>query len=466
MDQLADLKARFLAGGGTESAFEDLGRGRLGFADSQPQDGCLRPRDARDVALKCFTADALIEIQCYNSRGRSQGEEILIFDKWVSKTDLTFRASHLVASNDYYEWWATHEADYGRTLFHVCEAARNKCPVSGTRGEDIVHLTRWKMSSPHSLVGAGYASGKALEYFERILHAHLELQAMAASLDKPAPAAGVPRPVAGAAMTSGLDAAGAGLGGPGGGDDAEVDNLLELAAAAKKGKVPPGDRPAKVVKGKGLGQLLADKAQALESEKKVRGRSGPLGGPLADDSGGSKHKRRRKDRSESPDASSGSEKDFRVASSREVDLMALSQRDPGCLLRSALREMKRYLAARGEANKEDIASGRVVSYLHQILLPQYPKAGLRSQRELVTLATGMDMLLEGDLGRLGDLLAQRFKAIEASLSADGNWSVARHQELIPTQASLSTKAELNEAAKAELRALKLKQQLHKGGKVG
>ena len=80
------------------------------------------------------------------------------------------------------------------------------------------------------------------------------------------------------------------------------------------------------------------------------------------------------------DCSSGSEKDFRVASSREVDLMALSQRDPGCLFRLALREMKKYLAARGEANKEDLTTGRVVSYLHPILMPRYPKAGLRSKR--------------------------------------------------------------------------------------
>lgn len=72
----------------------------------------------------------------------------------------------------------------------------------------------------------------------------------------------------------------------------------------------------------------------------------------------------------------------------------------------------------------------------------------------MTLATALDFLLDGRLGQLGDLLAQRFKAIEASLAADGNWAVARHQELIPTQASLSTKAELTEAAKAELRAQK------------
>ena len=81
----------------------------------------------------------------------------------------------------------------------------------------------------------------------------------------------------------------------------------------------------------------------------------------------------------------------------------------------------------------------------------------------MTLGTALDFLLEGKLGLLGDLLAQRFKAIEASLAADGSWAVARHQELIPVQASLSTKAEL---AKAELRAQNLRAQLTRGGPHG
>lgn len=466
MEHVADLKARFVANGGDEKAFEELGRGHLGLADSQAQDGSYRPREARDTALRCFKADALIEVQCYNDRGRNQGEEVLVFEKWISRADLTFRASHLVASNEYYEWWATHEANYGRTVFHVCESARHRCPYRGPAGEDVVHIMRWKMASPQSLIGSGYASAKALEYFERVLEVNLATASGGGPPEgRPAESAFPPRAPA-PVTTSGLD--GAPLEpGEGERDEAAVDQLLSLAAAAKKGKVPGGDRPAREPKTKGLGQLLADKAQSLEDGKKSRRKSGPTGGLLSgDDDAPSRSKRRRRDRSESFDGSSGSEKDFGVASSREVDLMALSQRDPGCLLRSALREMKKYLAARGEANKEDLTAGRVVSYLHQILLPQYPKAGLRSQRELVTLATGLDMLLEGDLGRLGDLLVQRFKAIEASLSADGNWSVARHQELIPTHASLSTRAEMTEAAKAELRASKLRQQLNKGGKNG
>ena len=148
--------------------------------------------------------------------------------------------------------------------------------------------------------------------------------------------------------------------------------------------------------------------------------------------------------SDSKASSSGDEQGFRKASSREVDLLRMSQKNPGCLLRSALKEMSRYLAARGEAKEEDLSQGKVVSYLHQILLPQNPKVGLRSQRELVTLASALDLLLEGELGRAGDLLVQRFKAVEASVNAEGSWAY----EIIPGQAALSAQKEQAEAAKA------------------
>lgn len=113
---------------------------------------------------------------------------------------------------------------------------------------------------------------------------------------------------------------------------------------------------------------------------------------------------------------------------------------------------------------EDLSEGRVLSYLHQVLLPQFPKAGLRSTREPVTIASAVDLLLGGELGRCGDLLIQRFKAIEGSLTADGSWAVSQHQELIPAKATLSTKAELSEAARAEIRAQKLRSQLQKSAK--
>ena len=276
------------------------------------------------------------------------------------------------------------------------------------------------------------------------------------------------RPVA---PTTGLDGAALDAGpGRGRGDDEAVDDLLAMARDAKR---EPADRrkDPKKERGsdKGLGRLLADRAAQQREEERDRSRHGGSRKKRRhvedDEDRLARKKRLRADESDS-DATSGSEAGFRVASSREVDLVRLSQKNLGCLLRSALKEMSRYLAARGEALVEEPGSGKVVSYLHQILLPQYPKTGIRSHRELVTLATALELFLDGRLGQLGDLLAQRFKAIEASLAADGNWAVARHQELIPTQASLSTKAELTEAAKAEIRAQKLRSQLSRGGPPG
>lgn len=270
----------------------------------------------------------------------------------------------------------------------------------------------------------------------------------------PAPALPVPKNP----QTSGLDAAQDLARDERHGDDEVVDDLLALAGKAKRG-LAPAEKPEQPEKpSKGLGAVLVGKAKALEEDKKEK-----LKRKLEkkrsrhdedDDVGRLARRKRRsiKDSDSDGEGSTDSEPGFRVASSREVDLVQMSKKDPGCLLRSALKEMSRYLAARGEANRDDPLQGKVVSYLHQILL-----------RELITLASSLDLLLEGELGRVGDLLLQRFKAIEASLAADGNWMVARHQELIPGQASLSTKAELTEAARAELRAQKLRQQMSKGG---
>lgn len=480
MDAVNRLKEKFLRAGGTQTEFQLLGCGHLELGDTERQDGATRPGEARAMALKCFVEGALIEMTCYDGRGRGQGEAIVIFKHWLDKEQLVFRGEHLAASDEYYEWWSANEADFSRIGFHICEKPRNRCKVDGGPREEVIHLTKWRMASPQTLIGSGYASNRALAYFANVLDHHLAtakpeapaapFPPVATAGDAVAPPGPVGRPVA---PTTGLDGAalGAGLGG-GRGDDEAVDDLLAMARDAKKEPAERRKDPRRE-KGsdKGLGRLLADRAAQQREEQRDRSRRG--GGSRKkrrhedddDDARLARQKRLRADESDS-EGTSGSEAGFRVASSREVDLVRLSQKNPGCLLRSALKEMSRYLAARGEALVEEPGSGKVVSYLHRILLPQYPKTGIRSHRELVTLATALDLLLDGRLGQLGDLLAQRFKAIEASLAADGNWAVARHQELIPTQASLSTKAELTEAAKAEIRAQKLRSQLSRGGPPG
>ena len=57
--------------------------------------------------------------------------------------------------------------------------------------------------------------------------------------------------------------------------------------------------------------------------------------------------------------------------------------------------------------------------------------GLRSERELRTLAEALDHLLSGNLAACGDTLMQRFKVEPAG---EAGWAVASRMELIPQPA--------------------------------
>jgi len=102
----------------------------------------------------------------------------------------------------------------------------------------------------------------------------------------------------------------------------------------------------------------------------------------------------------------------------------------------------------------------VTRYLTQALVPSAgSKLSLRNSRELRTLAEAMDALLQGDLARCGDLLIQRFKAMESAM-ADSDWSLAKHLELIPeSEVAVTSYGEREHASKLELRERKLRDRL-------
>lgn len=169
--------------------------------------------------------------------------------------------------------------------------------------------------------------------------------------------------------------------------------------------------------------------------------------------------------SEGEESSGSGDMPFRKPSARvELDLWRQSQKNPGKLLKSGLQEMGRFLADREGANPhEGWEDRRVMAYINQVLLTQHPaqSLGVRNLREAQTLGMALDLLMTGNLGSLGDLLMQRLKALETAVN-EQNWSSARHQELIaPQSASLTNPGEREAAARAELRALKLRNSMAK-----
>lgn len=211
----------------------------------------------------------------------------------------------------------------------------------------------------------------------------------------------------------------------------------------RRGHGDPGGDPSSSSDGRGRGHKKQGrkdsrsprreaKRKRSKDEDKKRKRSGRT------------HKRGR--RSSSSSKTSNSQDDlYGHETSKYESLVEKAKRHPGRLLRSGLEQMAKFLAARAGSEGEPEGSWRqqkVSAYLNQVLFNQHPPAsiGMRNARELVTLAEGLDLLMEEDFARLGDLLMQRMKAVEASLSE--GWGVANYQELIPPpKATLTTDQE-------------------------
>ena len=149
-----------------------------------------------------------------------------------------------------------------------------------------------------------------------------------------------------------------------------------------------------------------------------------------------RHRRRRRSRSRdrrSDSDNSSSASGGRRSTRRGLNLFErLAARHPGLLMAELLEDMRKFMVGRqgmGAAAQPSV-DPVAVAYLTSVFQPAHSELGLRDNRELRTLAEALDLLTQGQSLSAGDVLAQRFRAIEMA-STEKSWSLARHLELIP-----------------------------------
>ena len=115
----------------------------------------------------------------------------------------------------------------------------------------------------------------------------------------------------------------------------------------------------------------------------------------------------------------------------------LAQHHPGALASLGLQRMGSYLPGRvrlgvGEATTRVALEPVAQLYLTTVLFPAKGEAavGMRTSRELRTLALVIDLILEGQLSSALDVLMQRIKALELSTEQQ-SWQQALWLELLP-----------------------------------
>ena len=240
----------------------------------------------------------------------------------------------------------------------------------------------------------------------------------------------------------------------------------------------------KLVKKKAeVGAVLAARANRHSGvAAPVRARDARVGGGGGDEreSEAQKgHKRRKKKQRSSSDSGSdseGAQSLFRKASSSSRGVgsrfreMARSQ--PGRLMMEGFKTMRQHLdpkLAGGGNNGDPRGSsegldGCATAYTVNVVQGRGTQLSQRNERELRTLATGLDALAHGQLAEAGDIFMQRYKAVELA-GLENNWNLAARLEVIPDAkpSSISTE-ERHAAATHELQELKL-QKLMAGSRV-
>ena len=160
-------------------------------------------------------------------------------------------------------------------------------------------------------------------------------------------------------------------------------------------------------------------------------------------------KKKGKKASSDSDSTSGSSPGARLEEESETifqqaaRVRGIADAYPGVLANQALGQMRaNLLQTLGEAEGVNTLPVVAVQYYRQVL--QKKSSGPMS-RELLTLCAASDLLARGKAAQCLDLLLQRVKSAESTLSGT-HWSVAQKLELLPSeQSSLTDAAEMREA---------------------
>ena len=168
-----------------------------------------------------------------------------------------------------------------------------------------------------------------------------------------------------------------------------------------------------------------------------------------------KHKRSR-DSSTDSSSSSSERRLFRTASSNHrkggSQFRDTHQCRPGRLMASGFDSMRTHLDPKlvggGDEASGNPLQGCATAYHVNVVQTRPSPLGQRNEREMRTLAQGLDNLAAGRLAEVGDVLMQRYKAVELA-ATEGNWDLAQRLEVIPDTRPAAVSHEERHAAAAE-----------------
>ena len=148
--ELEALRQELLAKGGLGSDWSQAVTRGLDLDDMRWNDGSQLGDRTMDEARRVMTKGGFLEYECYNDQKKPQGRAVVLLNDWEDYANGIFRAEHLRASDEYYEWYGQNKLKHDQGVYHLCSSKLKDCTVRLGRGDrrELVHIQRWRMVNP------------------------------------------------------------------------------------------------------------------------------------------------------------------------------------------------------------------------------------------------------------------------------------------------------------------------------
>ena len=255
-----------------------------------------------------------------------------------------------------------HDIRTKGAIFHICEGSAGTCKLRKPRRDprELIHLDRWRLLSPHTMMLSKYTEPLGLQLGREALRQKAQEKAAAV-------------PPVGLGGTGLDDALQRQLQQRPSGTDGDVAGL-----DAPGHKQPKGEREKDRKKRQNLEEQLYSNVERRKEQERSRSRRKKKGKKRKGLSKVEQELQKKGQYISSGSSSSGeetsSDSPFQSPSSRGGELWRVAQKKPGKLTERSLAEMTRYLAERSETGGGGLQwqGQKVLAYLSQVVLVNHP----------------------------------------------------------------------------------------------
>ncbi len=437
-------------------------------------------RRATRVHFEGLTQSALIEFPGYDNRGQQQGKIVGCIAGPAVETNISggrvFQGQIIAVQDGYYEHWVAQTyGDYSEERvipFHFCNAPAPDC-TSHTAYRNPLHIDVFRILTVDQTLGLKWLSE---EDKARLRDHPVVIGGAPASGtgDLPGPAPGAPSPPTGVVPDNAPRGGLAGIAGlakalgegDGRGGDTDGDSRSERGDGKKDKKRRRTDSRERSQKRKSeKGESSSDSEdlrKELDKKKPLEPKLSALDLSSLEKRRKKKKKKKSKDKKKkeryTPSTSSSTDSLFHSAALPKgmERLRRVHQQEPGKIASLSLQRLQELVLqtqGRGSASVQverfpPVALGYVMNVF--LVAHSMQEVGVRTVRELRTLATCIDLLCQNDPLRCLDVLVQRVKALEVA-HQQGSWNQASQLELVLSDGQSAVFRPELKAAQAEVK---------------